>query len=86
MATEVKQRNNRMIVLAGVAIALVAFGLSLYVSRSGSGNTAATGQTVPVAVAKADLLQGSQITPDVISIVQYQAAQVPVAGATPGST
>ncbi len=82
MATEVKQRNNKVIVLVGVVIALVAFGLSLYVSHSGGGNAASSGQTIPVAVAKTDLLQGSQISQDSISIVQYSAAQVPV-GASP---
>jgi Flp pilus assembly protein CpaB len=82
VATEVKQRNNRVIVLVGVVIALVAFGLSLYVSHSGSSNASSSGQTVPVAVAKGDLVQGSQITQDAISIVQYQQNQVP-AGYSP---
>ena len=82
MATEVKQRNNRVIVLVGVVIALVAFGLSLYVSHSGGSNASSSGQTVPVAVAKSDLVQGSQITQDVISVVQYQQNQVP-AGYSP---
>jgi Flp pilus assembly protein CpaB len=82
VATEVKQRNNRVIVLVGVVIALVAFGLSLYVSHSGSSNAASSGQTVPVAVAKTDLLQGAQITQDAINIVQYQQSQVP-AGYSP---
>ena len=82
MATEVKRRNNKVIVVVGVVIALVAFGLSLYVSHSGSGSAAGAGQTIPVAVAKTDLLQGSQITQDSITVVQYAAAQVPV-GASP---
>src|SRR3979490_1712153 len=82
VATEVKQRNNRVIVLVGVVIALVAFGLSLYVSHSGSSNASSSGQTVPVAVAKSDLIQGSQITQDVISVVQNQQNQVP-AGYSP---
>jgi Flp pilus assembly protein CpaB len=82
VATEVKRRNNKVIVVVGVVIALVAFGLSLYVSHSGSGSAAGAGQTIPVAVAKTDLLQGSQITPDSITVVQYAAAQVPV-GASP---
>jgi Flp pilus assembly protein CpaB len=84
VATEVKQRNNRVVVLAGVVIALVAFGLSLYVSHSGSGNTSSSGQTVPVAVAKVDLLQGAQITSDDISIVPYPASQVPAGSSTDG--
>jgi Flp pilus assembly protein CpaB len=82
VATEVKRRNNKVIVLVGVVIALVAFGLSLYVSHSGSGNAAGSGQTIPVAVAKTDLLQGAQITQDSIAVVQYAVAQVPV-GASP---
>jgi Flp pilus assembly protein CpaB len=86
VATEVKQRNNRVIVLVGVVIALVAFGLSLYVSHNGSGTTASSGQTVPVAVAKTDLLQGSQITSDAISIVQYNTSQVPVGASPDGAT
>jgi len=84
VATEVKQRNNRVIVLAGGAIALLAFGLSLYVSHNGSSNTVA-GQTVPVAVARVDLLQGSQITPDVVTVVQYPANEVPVGSAPDGT-
>ena len=82
MATEVKQRNNRVIVLVGVVIALVAFGLSLYISHNGSNNSASTGSTIPVAVAATDLVQGSQISPASISIVQYQPNQVP-AGSSP---
>jgi Flp pilus assembly protein CpaB len=82
VATEVKQRNNRVIVLVGVVIALVAFGLSLYVSHSGSSNSSSSGGTIPVAVANQDLLQGSQITQGEISIVQYAQNQVP-AGYSP---
>ena len=82
VATEVKQRNNRVIVLVGVVIALVAFGLSLYVSHSGSSNSSSSSGTIPVAVANQDLLQGSQITQGEISVVQYAQNQVP-AGYSP---
>jgi Flp pilus assembly protein CpaB len=86
VATEVKQRNNRVIVLVGVVIALVAFGLSLYVSHNGSNNNnASNGPTVAVAVASTDLLQGSQITQGSISIVQYQPSQVPAGSSPDGS-
>lgn len=85
MATEVKQRNNRVIVLVGVVIALVAFGLSLYVSHNGSSNNSSSGTTVPVAVAATDLLQGSQITSSSIAIKQYPAAQVPVGSSQDGN-
>lgn len=85
VATEVKQRNNRVVVLAGVVIALVAFGLSLYVSHSGN-STSPSGQTVPVAVAKVDLLQGAQITQSDISIVPYPASEVPSGSSPDGSS
>lgn len=85
MATEVKQRNNRVIVLVGVVIALVAFGLSLYVSHNGSSNNSSNGPTVPVAVASGDLLQGTQITQGSIAIVQYQPSQVPAGSSPDGS-
>jgi Flp pilus assembly protein CpaB len=86
VATEVKQRNNRVIVLVGVVIALVAFGLSLYVSHNGSNNNASTGTTVPVAVAATDLLQGSEITQGTFSIVQYQPNQVPAGYSADGAS
>lgn len=83
MATEVKQRNNRIImVVLGLVLAAAAFGLSLYVSKSGSGTGAATGQQVGVVVAKTDLAQGTQLTPDVLTTKAYPADSAPTGAVT----
>lgn len=84
MATEVKQRNNRIVmVVLGLVLALAAFGLSLYVSRSGN-NTGSTGssQTVGILVAKVDLPQGTQLTPDLVTVKQYGVDMAPAGAAT----
>jgi hypothetical protein len=52
VAAEVKPRSNRLFVLIGIVLAVAAFGLSLYVSRSGGGDGTATQSVV---VAKADI-------------------------------
>lgn len=83
MATEVKQRNNRIImVVLGLVLAAAAFGLSLYVSKSGSGTGAATGQQVGVVVAKTDLAQGTQLTADVLSTKPYSVDSAPAGAVT----
>ena len=83
MATEVKPRNNRVFVLVGAAIALLAFGGVIYFSRnsSSSGGTSSTGQQYSVVVAKVDLPQGTQLGPDNLTTQQVSVEQVPV-GAT----
>jgi len=83
VATEVKQRNNRIImVVLGLVLAAAAFGLSLYVSKSGSGTGAGTGQQVSVVVAKSDLPQGTQLTPDVLTSAAYPVASAPAGAVT----
>jgi len=78
VATEVKQRNNRIImVVLGLVLAAAAFGLSLYVSKSGSGTGTSAGQQVSVVVAKTDLAQGTQLTPDVLTTQALPVASVP---------
>lgn len=84
MATEVKQRNNRIImVVLGLVLAAAAFGLSLYVSKSGSGGTGTgTGQQVGVVVAKTDLAQGTPLTADVLTTKAYSADTAPTGAVT----
>lgn len=79
MATEVKQRNNRIImVVLGLVLAAAAFGLSLYVSKSGStGTGSGTGQQVNVVVAKADIAQATQLTADMLTTKPYAADSAP---------
>jgi Flp pilus assembly protein CpaB len=79
VATEVKQRNNRIImVVLGLVLAAAAFGLSLYVSKSGNGTGTGSSQQVTVVVAKTDLAQGSQLTADLLTTKQYSADSAPL--------
>jgi Flp pilus assembly protein CpaB len=85
VATEVKQRNNRIImVVLGLVLAAAAFGLSLYVSKSGSSTGTGTGTTqqVSIVVAKTDLIQGTQLTPDLLVSKPYSADTVPAGAVT----
>jgi Flp pilus assembly protein CpaB len=83
VATEVKQKNNRIImVVLGLVLAAAAFGLSLYVSKSGSSTGAGTGQQVGVVVAKTDLTQGAQLTPDLLVTKQYSVDAAPAGAVT----
>ncbi|GAC1337804.1 MAG: hypothetical protein NVSMB29_02710 [Candidatus Dormibacteria bacterium] len=65
MAAEVKPRSNRLFILIGVLLAVAAFGLSLYVSRSGAGG-AGGAATQSILVAKADIPAGTTLTPDLL--------------------
>jgi Flp pilus assembly protein CpaB len=84
VATEVKQRNNRIImVVLGLVLAAAAFGLSLYVSKSGStGTGTTTGQQVGVVVAKTDLAQGTQLTADLLTTKAYAVDAAPTGAVT----
>ena len=80
MATEAKQKNNRIImVVLGLVLAAAAFGLSLYVSKSGNNNssTGSGGPQVNVVVAKVDLAQGTQLSADVLTTKTYSADSAP---------
>lgn len=79
MATEVKQRNNRVLVLVGAVVAIGAFATVLYLSRSNNNSSSSSGApTVTVVVAKTDMVQGTQLTPDVLTTAQYTQDQAPV--------
>jgi Flp pilus assembly protein CpaB len=87
VATEVKQRNNRIImVVLGLVLAAAAFGLSLYVSKSGNSTSTSTSQQVAVVVAKVDLPQGTQLTPDVLTTKNYSVDAAPVGVVTDPAT
>jgi Flp pilus assembly protein CpaB len=89
VATEVKQRNNRIVmVVLGLVLAAAAFGLSLYVSKSGGTSTpgTATGQSVGVVAASTDLSQGTKLTPDLLVTKQYAADSVPAGAVTDPNT
>jgi Flp pilus assembly protein CpaB len=93
VATEVKQRNNRVLVIVGAVLAVAAFGAAFYVSqRNGGSGTASTGgggsnaSLVTAVVATADIPKDTKITADQLAPKQLPADQVPVGSPTDPST
>jgi Flp pilus assembly protein CpaB len=80
VATEVKQRNNRVLVLVGAVLALGAFGAVLYLSRSNTTDSGSAAQTTPVVVAKVDLTRSTQLSdlPNQLQIIQLPSDRAPV--------
>jgi Flp pilus assembly protein CpaB len=83
VATEVKKRNNRVLVIIGAVLAVAAFGLSIYLSQrssTGNGPAAAGGgssATVTAVVANTIIPKSTKITADQVSAKQLPADQVP---------
>lgn len=79
MATEVKPKSNRILLIFGVFLAIVAFGGALLVGRTGGGTNAIGGATknVPAVVATKDIPASTQITADMVTVVQFSQDQAP---------
>jgi Flp pilus assembly protein CpaB len=79
LATEVKPKSNRILLIFGVFLAIVAFGGALLVGRTGGGTTSlGTGsKNVPAVVATKDIPASTQITADMVTVVQFSQDQAP---------
>jgi len=79
LATEVKPKSNRILLIFGVFLAIVAFGGALLVGRTGGGATSlGTGaKNVPAVVATKDIPSSTQITADMVTIQQFSQDQAP---------
>lgn len=77
VATEVKQRNNRVFVLVGVLLAAAAFGLSLYLSQRNSSSTSSNTPQVAAVYSSVDIPKGTKIDSSMITVKQVQADAVP---------
>ena len=78
MATEVKPKSNRILLIFGVFLAIVAFGGALLVGRTSGGNIAVGGaKNVPAVVALKDIPASTQITADMVTVQQFSADQAP---------
>jgi pilus assembly protein CpaB len=78
LATEVKPKSNRILLIFGVFLAIVAFGGALLVGRTSGGNIAVGGaKNVPAVVALKDIPASTQITADMVSVQQFSADQAP---------
>ena len=78
MATEVKPKSNRILLIFGVFLAIVAFGGALLVGRTSGGNIAVGGsKNVPAVVATKDITASTQITAEMVTIQQFSQDQAP---------
>ena len=79
MATEVKPKSNRILLIFGIFLAALAFGLNLLLARTPSGGTSFGGgaKNVPVVVATKDIAASTQITADMIQVLNFSTDQAP---------
>jgi pilus assembly protein CpaB len=78
LATEVKPKSNRILLIFGVFLAIVAFGGALLVGRTSGGAPAiGGGKTVDVVVATKDVAASTQITADLVALQKFSEDQVP---------
>ena len=78
MATEVKPKSNRILLIFGVFLAIVAFGGALLVGRTSGGSVSVGGsKNVPAVVATKDIPASTQITADMVTVQQFSQDQAP---------
>jgi pilus assembly protein CpaB len=78
LATEVKPKSNRILLIFGVFLAIVAFGGALLVGRTSGGSVSVGGsKNVPAVIAKQDIPASTQITATMVDIQQFSADQAP---------
>ena len=79
MATEVKPKSNRILLIFGVFLAIVAFGGALLVGRTSGGTTAIGGgaKNVDVVTATQEIAASTQITAALVTITKYSEDTVP---------
>jgi len=78
LATEVKPKSNRILLIFGVFLAIVAFGGALLVGRTSGGTTiVGGGKSIDVVVATKDIAASTQITADLVTIQKFSEDQVP---------
>jgi pilus assembly protein CpaB len=79
LATEVKPKSNRILLIFGVFLAIVAFGGALLLGRTSGGTTSIGGGSAntPAVVATKDILASTQITVDMVTIKMFTADQAP---------
>jgi pilus assembly protein CpaB len=71
VATEVKQRNNRVLVILGVVLAVAAGALTLVVAqRNSNGSGSSSAPTVNAVYAQVAIPKGTKITQDMVQVKQ----------------
>lgn len=78
MATEVKQRNNRVLVLVGALLAAAAFGAVLYLSQhNSSSGSSSNAPQVSAVYSSVDIPKGTKIDASMVTVKQVSADAVP---------
>jgi pilus assembly protein CpaB len=80
LATEVKPKSNRILLIFGVFLAIVAFGGALLVGRTSGGTPGAIGggaKNVDVVVATQEIAASTQITAALVTIQKFSSDTVP---------
>ena len=79
MATEVKPKSNRILLIFGIFLAALAFGLNLLLARTPSGGAGFVGgpKNVPVVVALKDIPGSTEITTDMVTVQNFSTDQAP---------
>lgn len=78
MATEVKPKSNRILLIFGIFLAALAFGLNLLLARTpGGGSPISVGKNVPVVVALKDIPASTEITADMVNVQNFSPDQAP---------
>jgi pilus assembly protein CpaB len=79
LATEVKPKSNRILLIFGVFLAIVAFGGALLVGRTSGGGASIGGsaKTQDVVVAVQDIAASTQITSAMVTIQKFSPDQTP---------
>jgi flagella basal body P-ring formation protein FlgA len=80
LATEVKPKSNRILLIFGVFLAIVAFGGALLVGRTSGGTPGAIGggaKNVDVVVATQEIAASTQITAALVTIEKFSSDTVP---------
>lgn len=82
MATDVKPRSNRLLMVAGLVVAALAFLLVVVFGGSRGSTTNTADRTVDVAVALVDVPAGQQISDQIVHVVKFAPEQVPAGAFT----
>ncbi|MDP9325478.1 MAG: Flp pilus assembly protein CpaB [Candidatus Dormibacteraeota bacterium] len=81
MAVDVKPRSNRLLMVIGIIVAVVAFVLVVILGSRGAGGPSGNRDT-DVVVAAVDIPAGTQVSDQLIKIEKFAADQVPAGAQT----
>ena len=77
MATDVKPRSNRLLMVIGIVIAVVAFLLVILFGRGGGGGTSGSTENTDVVLAAVDIPAGTMVSAQLVVKQSVPTAEVP---------